>query len=121
MTEMEVHMVTKKSMRRMFAYLLSALMVLSAMSFGMPEITVSAAQTNQFVLEASTLTAFAAGEKSDGTEEVAGTDDYFTIIYSAKSKVDGSNKSFEDGYESGQRINLGGKVSLEKNAGKFTT
>ena len=72
-------------------------------------------------LETSALTAFAAGAKADGEEEKAGTDEYFTIVYSVKSKVDSSSKTFEDGYTSAQRLNLGGKATTEKNAVKFTT
>ncbi len=74
---------------------------------------------NVHVLEASALTAFAAGDKKDGDTEVV--EDYFTVIYSAKSKVDGSEKTWEDGYSSAQRINFGGKATTEKNAVKFTT
>ena len=74
---------------------------------------------NVHVLEASALTAFAAGDKKDGDTEVV--EDYFTVIYSAKSKVDGSEKTWDDGYTSAQRINFGGKATTEKNAVKFTT
>ncbi|MEE1038223.1 MAG: pectinesterase family protein [Eubacterium sp.] len=74
-----------------------------------------------FVFESKDLTAFAQGAKADGEEEKAGTENYFTVIYSAKSKVDGSSKTFEDGYASEQRLNLGGKATTEKNAVKFTT
>ncbi len=77
--------------------------------------------TTEFTLESSALTAFAAGAKADGDTEKAGTEEYFTIIYSAKSKVDSSSKTFDDGYASAQRINLGGAASTEKNAIKFTT
>lgn len=78
-------------------------------------------ETTEFTLEGSALTAFSAGAKADGEEEKAGTEDYFTIIYSAKSKVDSSSKEFEDGYTSAQRINLGGVASTEKQSIKFTT
>ena len=71
------------------------------------------------VLESKNLTAFAAGGKTDGqTETVA---DYFTIIYSAKSKVDNSDKEFNDGYKSNQRLSLGGKGMKGKQSIKFTT
>lgn len=81
------------------------------------------AATTEYVLEASSLKAFAAGTKKDGDFEVAGTNDYFTIFYSAKSKIDGSSKSWKDGYSSSQRINLQGaaSVSPEKNVIKFNT
>ncbi len=76
---------------------------------------------NEFVLETSSLTAFAQGAKADGDTESAGTNNYFTLIYSAKTKVDSSSKTFDDGYTSGQRVNFGGVASTEKNAIKFTT
>lgn len=73
--------------------------------------------TTEFVLDTTKdLTAFAQGSKVDGDTEKAGTEDYFTLIYSAKSKVDGSNKTFDDGYEATQRVNFGGAITTEKNA-----
>ena len=74
-----------------------------------------------YVLESSALTAFAAGAKSDGDTESAGTDGFFTIIWSAKSKVDGSSKTWDDGYASAQRINFGGGAATAKNAVMFET
>ncbi|MBP3824739.1 MAG: hypothetical protein ILA11_03320, partial [Butyrivibrio sp.] len=47
-----------------------------------------------YVFESSALTAFAAGAKADGETETAGTEGYFTLIYSAKSKVDSSSKTW---------------------------
>ncbi len=76
------------------------------------------ANPNKHVLEANTLTAFADGKKDGDTEVV---EDYFTILYSSKSKVDSSKKTWEDAYASSQRINFGGKATTEKNAVKFTT
>lgn len=95
----------------------AAIMLLSDIEAG----ELYAAASEEYTLEASALTAFAAGAKADGDTEKAGTDDYFTMIYSAKSKVDSSSKTFDDGYTSKQRVNFGGKVSAEKNAVKFTT
>lgn len=81
-----------------------------------------ASKTTEFVLDTTTdLTAFNKGEKANGDSEKAGTEDYFTLIYSASSKVDGSTKTFEDGYAGTQRVNFGGTASTEKNAIKFTT
>ncbi len=74
-----------------------------------------------FTLEASALDAFAAAAKADGETQAAGTDNFFTVVYSTKSKVDASTKTWEDGYTSGQRINFGGAASADKNAIKFTT
>ena len=56
------------------------------------------------VLDATAdLTAMAAGAKADGDTEKAGTDSFFTIHYSEKTKIDGSEKTFEDGYSASQR------------------
>ncbi len=65
-------------------------------------------------LEATTLDAFAAETKADGDTTLV--EDFFTIIWSTKSKVDSSSKTWDDGYTSNQRINSGGSVSLVKNA-----
>ena len=75
----------------------------------------------KYVLETSGLTAFGEGGKADGEKETAGTDNYFTLIYSTKTKVDSSSKTFDDGYSSSQRVSFGGVVSVDKNAIKFET
>ncbi len=85
------------------------------------EANVVSSATTEYDLQSSDLTAFAAGAKADGASEKAGTGDYFEILYSAKSKVDASNKTWEDGYASAQRINFGGTASTSMNAVKFTT
>ena len=83
-----------------------------------PEIT-------EWVLDATAdLEALAKGDKADGDTQVAGTNDFFTIHFSANTKIDGSNKNFEDGYSASQRLNFGGKTvigSTIKNALEFTT
>ena len=75
----------------------------------------AAGDAEQYVLDAADLAQFTNGAKKDGEEQSAGTDDYFTILWSSKSKVDGSNKSFEDGTTLTQRINLGGKLDVTNN------
>ena len=78
-----------------------------------------------YALDATTdVTAFAQGAKSDGDTEAAGTDGFFTLYYSAKTKVDSSSKTFDDGYAGSQRVNMGGSSSFTgtvKNAIEFTT
>ncbi len=67
------------------------------------------------------LAPMAQGTKSDGDTDVVG--DYFTIHYSEKTKIDGSNKSFDDGYTATQRLNFGGKTQPGKgmiNSVRFT-
>ena len=68
------------------------------------------------------LPAMAQGEKQDGDSEIF--NDYFTIMYSAKNKIDGSVKHFDDDYQGTQRLNFGGKTQPGKgmiNTVCFTT
>lgn len=58
------------------------------------------------------LPATAQGEKADGDSETF--KDFFTILYSAKNKIDSSNKAFDDGYSATQRLNFGGKTNPGK-------
>ena len=80
------------------------------------------AEENVHVLDATAdLTAMAQGEKADGDTTLV--KDFFTIIYSAKTKIDGSSKAFDDGYTASQRLNFGGKTDPKKgmiNSVKFT-
>lgn len=75
----------------------------------------AAGDAEQYVLDVTDLAQFTNGAKKDGEEQSAGTEDYFTILWSSKSKVDGSKKSFEDGTAFTQRINLGGKLDVTNN------
>ena len=66
-----------------------------------------------YVLDVQTLTSFAAGVKADGETEVVG--DFFTIYYSAKTKIDTTkNKTWPDGYTfaEGLRLNWGGTTAV---------
>jgi len=68
------------------------------------------------------LPAMEQGAKADGDSETF--KDYFTVMYSAKNKIDGSNKTFDDGYTATQRLNFGGKTDPKKNminSVRFTT
>ena len=67
------------------------------------------------------MTVIVADAANDGTTATAGTDNYFTLMYNSKSKVDGSNKTWSDDYTSGQRLYLGGKTTTSSAAIKFTT
>lgn len=85
----------------------------------------AAAEDISYILDAQEdLTPFAEGDKADGDTDVVGDEDYFTIHHSAKTKVDSSEKKFEDGYSSSQRLNFNGKAqvgSTIKNCVEFTT
>ena len=84
---------------------------------------VKAAEEKSYSFETKNLTAAAQGTYGDGDTISAGADNYFTIYTSSKTKIDSSSKTFGDGYESGQRLNLGGAadVSTPKNVVSFKT
>ena len=102
---------------------LVALLVLVAMMMSMTAIVAGAEEAagTKYVFEATSLEAFSADAANDGTTATAGTDNYFTLMYNSKSKVDGSNKTWSDDYTSGQRLYLGGKTTTSSAAIKFTT
>lgn len=90
------------------------------------EVTVPAVQNTSgnsdgYVLDAAELATFGADTKKDGDEETAGTDKYFTIHYSAGTKVEAKEKEFTDGYKSVNRINFAGAVKKTQNSISFTT
>ena len=93
------------------------LMLLMSVSFTGLSFRASAAGTS-YVLEASSLTAAAEGTFTDGQTVKAGTDNFFTLVCSAKTKIDKSEKTWDDGYTSKQRINFGGKATTSKNSVK---
>ena len=81
--------------KRILALILTLTMMLSMVLV----FTVSgnAAASNTYVLDAEQLTAFGAGAKYDGQYEKGGTDNYFTLFYTSKSKIEGSDKKFTEG------------------------
>ena len=72
----------------------------------------AAGSANQYTLKVSDLSTFPAGAKDNGDYEKAGTNDFFTIIYSDKAKVEGSEKTFSDGQFSSKRISWGDKTTV---------
>lgn len=65
----------------------------------------------EYILDTTAdLTAASVGAFADGESAKAGTENYFTMFYSASTKIDGSKKSFDDGYSATQRINFGGTL-----------
>ena len=105
--------------------IIATVMVLSTLLVAMVIPASAADQTKSYVLDATAdLTAMAAGAKADGDTETVGTDGFFTIHYSEKTKIDGSTKAFDDGYAASQRLNMGGATAVGdaiKNAIEFTT
>lgn len=109
-----------KTTNKLVCVVLAMLMLLMSVSFTGLSFRASAAGTS-YVLEASSLTAAAEGTFTDGQTVKAGTDNFFTLVCSAKTKIDKSEKTWDDGYTSKQRINFGGKATTSKNSVKFTT
>ena len=111
----------RRTCKRFLSAFLAIVMVLALMpAMAMP----ASAEEGVYILDATTdLAAMAAGEKADGDTQEVGTDGYFTIVYSSKTKIDGSEKTFDDGYAATQRINFGGSSAFDpmKNVVRFTT
>lgn len=86
-----------------------------------PVVQKTSGNSDGYVLDAAELATFGADTKKDGDEETAGTDKYFTIHYSAGTKVEAKEKEFTDGYKSVNRINFAGAVKKTQNSISFTT
>lgn len=86
-----------------------------------PVVQNTSGNSDGYVLDAAELATFGADTKKDGDEETAGTDKYFTIRYSAGTKVEAKEKEFTDGYKSVNRINFAGAVKKTQNSISFTT
>ena len=113
---------TTGTVRRAVAIVLVLAMVLVLAP--VTALTTNAAEVVYTLDATADLTALAQGDKADGDNEDVGTNGYFTVFYSAKTKVDGSNKTFDDGYTASQRLNFGGASALgevNKNVVMFTT
>lgn len=86
-----------------------------------PVVQKTSGNSDGYVLDAAEIATFGADTKKDGDEETAGTDKYFTIHYSAGTKVEAKEKEFTDGYKSVNRINFAGAVKKTQNSISFTT
>ena len=103
--------------------ILALVLVVMTLIMSLTAITASAAtETVTKVFESKSLGAQTQGTYTDGQEVPAGTDDFFTLIMSAKVKVDTSEKTFSDQYKSDLRLSWGGKSDFSKklNMIKFT-
>ncbi len=98
------------SLRKILSFMLIFVMI--ATMLPLSALPIRAAATTYTLDVSKDLPAIAAGEKDDGDYLKAGTNDYFTVIFSSGSKIDGSNKTFSDGYSATQRFNYQGKTQL---------
>ena len=103
-----------KKPHSLFRRLLALALVLSLLVMPLPMRAQAEGADSQLVLESKSLSVFASCSKTDGEAEKI--NDTFTILWSAKSKVDTSAKTWDDGYASEQRINFGGKAATDKNS-----
>ncbi|SEW01571.1 right-handed parallel beta-helix repeat-containing protein [[Clostridium] fimetarium] len=113
----------KKRRQRVIAVLMATLMIVGLIPTDFAvSIAKAATATTKFTLDTtSNLKAMAAGAATDGQELKAGTEDYFTLLMSAKTKIDSSSKTFADAYAATQRINFGAVGTTAMNSLKFTT
>ena len=70
------------------------------------------ASGSKYTLDVAELNPFAVGAKDNGDYEKAGTNDYFTVFYSEKTKVEVNEKSFTGGVSASQRIAWGAKSEI---------
>ena len=96
----------KNTLFRNSIILISVIMLIFAFFFSLSEESV-------FIFDATKdLAPLTQGERNDGDKTVV--NDFFTIIHSAKNKIDASTKTFNDGYFATQRLNFGGKTQPGK-------
>ena len=100
--------------------ILALVLVVMTLLMGLSTITAGAEDAViTKTLESSSFGTQAQGTWTDGQTLTAGTDDFFTLVMSSKVKVDGSSKTFDDGYSSDLRISWGGKSTTSLNLVQF--
>ena len=105
----------RNSLNKVLALTLAFALVFGLLPVGLWQSKASAAEDGVYVLDATAdLPVVNAGDKKDGDFDTVGTDGYFTLIYAAKTKIDGSKKNFDDGYSASQRINFQSTTNVEK-------
>ena len=98
------------STKKLLAFMIAVIMLVPILTV---TLVASAAEEKTFVLDVQEhLPDVAQNSKKDGESEKAGTDNYFTMYYAAKTKVDSSSKTFSDGYTTSRRINFQTKTSI---------
>ena len=99
--------------QRILAILLAFTMLMSMMLV----FTISGSadtEGTKYVLDIAKLAVFDVGAKADGDYIKAGTNDYFTIFYSEKAKVENNEKDIAD-YSGTRRIAWGAKTEIGDN------
>ena len=114
-----------RKMKKTLSLALVLVMLLGLLPISGWQLRASAAEETVYVLDATAdVEAMASNTKADGDTMTMGTDGYFTLICAAKTKIDGSSKTFSDGYSGEQRINFQSATDVAKGmvpAIRFTT
>ncbi len=92
---------------RFLAAVLAAVMLLGALP-----LSSLAAPTQTFELDIGDVADVAQGAKADGDVLACGTDSYFTIFFSAKTRIEPNSKTFSDGTAATKRLNFGGDTVI---------
>ena len=70
------------------------------------------AGTVTYVMDVGEIADVPQGSKADGDTMKVGTDGYFTIFFSAKTRLESNGKDFEDGFAAAKRLNFGGNTKI---------
>ncbi len=98
----------KKTLRRLLSMALALTLVLSLL----PPSVLAAPVV--YTLDIADLEDVPQYEKQDGDTLRCGTDDYFTIFFSEKARIEPNEKNFSDGFGGDtKRLNFGGSTKIE--------
>jgi len=66
-----------------------------------------------YTLDIGDVEDVAQGSKADGDTLKCGTNNYFTIFFSAKARLEANSKNFSDGFAATKRLNFGSSTKIE--------
>ncbi len=93
---------------RLLAAVLAVVMLLGML----PLSALAADETQTYVLDIGDVEDVAQSSKADGDVLACGTDDFFTIFFSKKTRIEANSKSFADGTAGTKRLNFGGSTNI---------
>ena len=101
----------KENIRKILAITLSLVMMISMVV--VLAVSGSASESgNIYSLNVADLDVFSNGDRDNGDYEKAGTDNFFTVFYSAKAKLEANEKQFPDGFAGTRRFAFGDKTTV---------
>ena len=71
------------------------------------------AESTTYVLDVGELEDVGKGTKADGDTLKCGTDNFFTIFFSAKAQIQANEKTFSDGFSATKRLHYGASTKIE--------